>query len=146
MKTYTIKLRPNLLELESLFAWLETIPLPQYVALQPVALICEEVFCNIVTHAYDNFSDPQNRDIEVSINFSEELFVLKFSDFGLPFISGENVGELSYQSLEERPLGGIGWPLIRHFSDDVQYQTHNDNNVLTIKKLNKGVNHGNNHE
>ncbi|GEM_PF-3216355 len=146
MKTYTIKLRPNLSELESLFTWLETIPLPQYVAPQPVALICEEVFCNIVTHAYDSFSDPLNRDIEVRIYFSDEMFVLKFSDFGLPFTSGENKEKLSSQSLEDRPLGGVGWPLIRHFSDEVQYQTRNDNNILTIKKLNQGVKHGNNHE
>jgi len=143
MKTYSLSLHPDLNQLDALFNWLEAIPLPDFISLQAVELVCEEVFCNIVSHAYDGYTDPQNRDINLCLQTSEEELILTFIDFGLPFEPGkESDGHVS-QSLDERPIGGLGWPLIRHFMDDAQYHSLNDNNVLIITKRTKGANHGN---
>ncbi len=142
MTSYTLLLLPNLSELEKLFNWLENIPASELITSSGLALVCEEVFCNIVNHAYSGNPDPQNRQVQLSLALSNDYLRLEFIDQGiaLPRLpSGKTDLETG---LEDRPIGGLGWTFIRHYMDEIAYRREQGKNILTLSKRVKGDTNG----
>ncbi|MBU6383093.1 MAG: anti-sigma regulatory factor [Verrucomicrobia bacterium] len=96
--------------------------------LRHVELAAEEVFVNIVRHAYQG--RPEKMEIEVRLfpAYAE----VAFFDHGPPFnpLNVERVDPTL--PLEKREVGGLGIHLIRKCVSDLRYERLGKQNVLTL--------------
>lgn len=135
MITHTLSLQPSLSELEKLFTWLEELPTTQLIPATGLALVCEEVFCNIVNHAYSGHPDPQNRKVQLSLSLDNDYLIIEFLDYGIA-LPQLPTGKIDREtSLDDKPIGGLGWTFIRHYMDEVAYRRLHDSNILTLTKI-----------
>ena len=96
-----------------------------------VSLVLEEVFLNIVHHAFD---DRRRHDIPVRIALDAGAIVLTVEDDGAPFNPLEAPEANVTLPLDERPIGGLGIMLIRGLMDEVVYTRDGARNRLVLTK------------
>jgi serine/threonine-protein kinase RsbW len=96
-----------------------------------VKLAVEEVCMNLVDHGYG----PAGGPIDVRLLAGEEAIVVTIRDQATPF-PPENAPTPDLTSgWEERPVGGLGWHLIRKLMDSIEYESSPaDGNRLTLVK------------
>ncbi len=128
------ELKNHLSELETLHdnlkAFGESIGLSRK-AIFEINLVMEEIFTNIVTHAFDN-----NAEHRISFLFLHEngMMIMRIEDTGISF------NPLCVQtpdlecSLEDRKIGGLGVYLTKHFMDHIDYERRGNKNILILKK------------
>ena len=98
-------------------------------------LALEEAVVNVMEYAYPKNISGQ---VLVEAEISPDQVVFTITDSGIPFDPTAQAEPDITQSLEERPIGGLGIHLVRHIMDDIQYERKDDKNILTlIKKLQK---------
>lgn len=94
-------------------------------------LALEEVLTNVIHYAFDGKAD---RHIDVKCDVQENRIELQVADNGRPFnplkVPQTDTGKLP----EERPVGGLGIYLTCKMMDGIDYQRHDDHNVLTLWK------------
>lgn len=97
-----------------------------------IEIIIEEIFVNIVKHAYNNE--------EGLIKFKYEVledplrFHIVFIDDGEMFNPLEyEVPELS-DNIDKRHIGQLGIFIVRKYSDEISYNYENNQNCLSITK------------
>jgi len=129
-----LRLQNRLDELTTLQAALDTFAqehrLPPRAALE-TALVLEELFVNVVSHA---FPDPGPHQITVSLERHGDRLEIECADDGVAFDPLSTPPADTESPLEERPIGGLGIHFIRHYSDDLAYRREQGHNVLTIRK------------
>ena len=93
-----------------------------------VELVVEEVVLNICSYAYD-----VPGEIQVCCkNVASQDFVLEFTDRGKPFnILALPAPDLTLE-VDERPVGGLGVPLVRAIAGTASYRRENDQNILRV--------------
>ncbi|MDD5728497.1 MAG: SpoIIE family protein phosphatase [Victivallales bacterium] len=95
-------------------------------------IAAEEVFLNIVNHAYENKKGT------VSIRFGcipeSRSVQLVFTDSGKPYDPQLAAGPDLSEVIEERAPGGLGVFLIKELVDSVDYQRKADKNILILTK------------
>lgn len=96
-----------------------------------VTLAIEEIFTNIVHHAYD---DKREHHVEIRIKLSDEEFVLNIIDDGKPFNPLEVLPANIDKPFEERDVGGLGVHLVRSVMDELVYKRNQGKNVLAMRK------------
>lgn len=97
-------------------------------------LALEEAVVNVINYAYPAGKDGKIR-LHVSSNGVEICFTL--SDAGQPFDPTLVPEADTTQSVEERPIGGLGIFLIRKIMNEVSYRYKDNQNELTmIKNIN----------
>lgn len=134
MNTYTIHLKPQISELQTLANWLATLALDQRIKTNVLVLVCEEVFVNIITHAYDDTYDLSKELLLIEIGVFDSEIIIRFVDQGKAFTPKElPLAELS-SPLSERKIGGLGWHLIRHYMDSIDYKRLGNKNILYLIK------------
>ncbi len=139
MRTYTIKLNPNISELDRLFSWLKCLPQNDVTALNSLFLVCEEVFCNIVEHGYKALPEKDfQQSIRLDIAIQEGEVLMRWSDMGETFNPDQLPQADTCSSVEDRKIGGLGWHLIRYFIDKIDYRREENINVLFLVKQKKG--------
>ncbi len=139
MKTYSIKLNPDIRELEKLFDWLKNIPLSDFIDLNSLFLVCEEVFCNIVDHGYKDISPKDARlSIVLEIGIVDHELLMRFTDIGSAFNPEQLPQPDIVSQVEDRKIGGLGWHLIRYYIDKIDYCRMDNKNVLFLIKQRKG--------
>ncbi len=100
-------------------------------SLEPqISLALDEALTNVIMYAY-----PKDVTGEAVMTMSvvDDNIIIKISDHGMPF------NPLNYQAdfnvpLEERHKGGMGIHLIKESMDAVDYEYHDNMNVLTLIK------------
>lgn len=93
-------------------------------------LICEEVFVNICSYAYD-----QNiGKAEIEVSKLSDCIVVKFIDSGKKFNPLEIAEPNIHAPLEERSIGGLGIFMTKKLSDTLSYERANGKNIFTITK------------
>lgn len=93
------------------------------------ALAACEAVTNIITHALAG--DP-SRSYLVILGASQNRFHLRFEDTGPPF-DPEALPPVDLNAgLEARPVGGLGWVLIRRASDEIRMERVAGTNILTL--------------
>ncbi|MCL2805609.1 MAG: SpoIIE family protein phosphatase [Treponema sp.] len=98
-------------------------------SMSEICIAAEEIFMNIVNHAYENSAG------EVSIKIStDEKTVIRFEDNGKPYNPLEYPQPDLDKSIKDRPVGGLGIFLFRKLMDSAEYSRVNDCNVLVIAK------------
>ncbi len=97
-----------------------------------LGLACEEIFVNIVKHAYQDTPKP----IQITICLSPQgRCEITFCDDGPLFDPVHFAPKLLLDSpVENRELGGLGLHFVRRFVDDMRYERRNEQNVLTLIK------------
>jgi anti-sigma regulatory factor (Ser/Thr protein kinase) len=113
-------------KLESFFQDNNTIGL-----LLPITLILEELYTNTVTHGA---SDGREVFVEINLELNEDELAIIYKDNGVQF----NVLELPEPDLkapiETREIGGLGVHYVKFFTDSIEYEYVEKNNVLKMKK------------
>ena len=119
------QLRPLLKWIHSQLSQMEFSPS----ILNKIELVSEEVFVNIIHHAYRG----RLEQVEVEVHtFPKSHVEIVFKDSG-PFFNPLEAKEVdSAADLEEREVGGLGIHLIRQMTDEVRYAREENCNVLTL--------------
>ncbi len=99
--------------------------------LRKIELVLEEVFVNIVQHAYQG--NPENIEIQVRA-LPEKYVEIIFKDYGPPFNPLDIKERESSLGLEDLPIGGLGIPFIRKLMDQVHYSREGGLNTLVLVK------------
>ncbi len=94
-------------------------------------LAVEEAVVNVMNYAY-----PKNTLGEVMIEATANKNRLKFtiSDSGVPFDPTAQPKADTTLAAEDRPIGGLGIYLVRHYMDSINYERQEGRNVLTLRK------------
>jgi anti-sigma regulatory factor (Ser/Thr protein kinase) len=112
-------------DLRPLLEWLHTSlkkERHEILKIRQVELVVEEVFMNIVRHAYQN----RGGSVELSIEKRGDGVEITFIDQGIPF------DPRSYRLEKREEEGGMGIPLILRFAGDLTYRRERDKNILTV--------------
>ena len=92
----------------------------------------DELFSNIAHYAYD----PGTGYATVQVDIIQEPLTAKitFVDSGKPYDPLAKADPDITQSIEERPIGGMGIMIVKKSMDAVDYEYKDGKNILTIKK------------
>ena len=97
-----------------------------------IRLAAEEIFVNIVSYAYE--SGEGNMDIDCEFLENPKRFLLRFSDYGVPFDpTAKEDADTSEDALLGR-IGGLGILLVKKNMDSVNYVREQGKNILTLVK------------
>jgi len=102
-------------------------------ALNKVRLVAEEAIINVINYAY-----PLNVNEEYITVVCDEMIhpkravKLQVSDKGIPFNPLLTAVVDTTQSIDDRPIGGLGIHLVKKLADEVLYSRDNYTNTLTI--------------
>ena len=92
-------------------------------------LILEELITNTVSHGS---ADPSSL-IEVQLRFDDSSVRLRYCDRGVRWDPLEDRPDPDFTlTVRSRPLGGMGWPLILHYSAAVNYRRDGDVNEIEL--------------
>lgn len=95
-----------------------------------INLALEEAIANIIMYAYPA---EESREIILKITSSEQQLILLLTDHGISFDPTQVKDADLTRSIEERPIGGLGF-LIRQIMNEVSYQRIDGKNKLIMKK------------
>ena len=94
-------------------------------------LAIEEAFTNVVNYAFDN---GQEHQIELCFEIRGRNLIITITDDGMPYdptlIPEPDTG----LDASKRPLGGLGFFLVRKFMDKVEYRRKENKNQLILTK------------
>jgi anti-sigma regulatory factor (Ser/Thr protein kinase) len=97
-------------------------------------LAAEEVCSNVIAHAY-----PDGAAGFVTLRLAREpaAFVVTVEDAGIPFDPAAAPAPRLDVDWEQRPLGGLGWHLVRQVMDEVRHEplAGGGNRVTLVKHL-----------
>jgi serine/threonine-protein kinase RsbW len=97
----------------------------------PSELALEEILANIISYGY---ADDREHEITVSLDAQPGEVRVDVEDDGRPFNPLESPEPYTGDSLEDRPVGGLGIHLVRALMDGLEYRRQGDRNLLTMKK------------
>lgn len=95
-----------------------------------IELICEEIFVNICSYAYDG----KVGSAVITADITDNAVTLSFSDSGTPFNPLEKADPDIHTPLEERNIGGLGIFMTKKSADKIFYQRTDGHNILTVIK------------
>ena len=95
-----------------------------------IELVLEELLMNAALHAYPK---EVQGEVEIGCATDRNIFILSFTDWGIPFNPLTHVDPDLQVPLEEREIGGLGIMLVKKLSDRVEYRRERDKNVLTVR-------------
>ncbi len=97
-----------------------------------IEVAVDELFSNIAHYAYD----PGTGNATVRVDVTEDPLSVEitFVDGGKPYDPLAKADPDTTQSIEERPIGGMGILIVKKSMDAVDYEYKDGKNILTIKK------------
>jgi sigma-B regulation protein RsbU (phosphoserine phosphatase) len=99
-------------------------------ALHHLKVALDEILTNIISYGY---ADDGEHSIITRLSLEQGQLTVQVEDDGKPFNPLDVPEPDTNQSLEERPIGGLGIYLMRKLMDEVEYRRQNDKNILVIK-------------
>ncbi len=98
---------------------------------QDVELALDEVVTNIISYAWD---DDGRHDIHVRLQSSIAAITVEVEDDGRPFDPVTAPEAVTSGAAHERPIGGLGWYLVRSVMDELAYRRESGHNIVTMRK------------
>jgi serine/threonine-protein kinase RsbW len=96
-----------------------------------VRLAVEEVCTNVIVHGYGGgSSDP----LAVAVSCRPGAFIVTIEDRAPPFDPADAPAPDLTAGWKERPIGGVGWHLVRELMDEVRYGAVTTGNRVTLVK------------
>lgn len=133
-QTLEVTLHNRLSELErvgeTVEAFGEAHDLPGKVV-QALALCVDEVVTNVIAYAYD---DQAEHRITLRLALRAGEVAAEVEDDGKPFNPLDAPPPDLTQSLEDRPIGGLGVHFVRRLMDGVEYRREQGKNLLVMRK------------
>lgn len=96
-----------------------------------VAVALEELTINSIMHGR---CDPQDRAIQISLEWDGARLLITFSDNGAPFDPLSVPAPDLKQEIASRPIGGLGVHLVRSLIPQIRYERRNGRNCLFLIK------------
>ena len=97
-----------------------------------VKLAVEEVCLNVLQHGYQGKGGP----LDVTLANEADRFVVTITDTAPPFSPDAAPPADVESNWENRPIGGLGWHLVRQMMDTIQHEiTPEGGNRVTLTKL-----------
>lgn len=96
-----------------------------------VTLCLDEVVTNVIAYAYD---DEAEHRITLRLSLRAGEVAAEVEDDGKPFNPLDAPAPDLTQSLEDRPIGGLGVHFVRQLMDRVEYRREQGKNLLVMKK------------
>jgi anti-sigma regulatory factor (Ser/Thr protein kinase) len=96
-----------------------------------INLSLDELITNTINYGY---ADSQQHFIQVELDLTAEDVVIQLKDDGLPFDPLQRPDPDINQSLDDKPIGGLGIYLVRKMMDEVEYRRIDNFNILKMKK------------
>jgi len=97
-----------------------------------ILLCVDELFTNIITHAYH---DKLDHAVLLECRIFENRLELELRDDGVPFDPTSQNRPNINQPIDQRNIGGLGIHLIQMLMDKVEYKREGDFNVLIVTKF-----------
>ena len=95
-------------------------------------LILEELVTNTLRYG----SIPSTTPIKISLEYCNDHVVIRYTDFGVPFNPTQDAPSYDADApLETRLVGGLGWRLIRYYSQSIEYSREDSENRLVLVKV-----------
>ena len=94
-------------------------------------LAVDEACANIIAHGYAGM-DPGS--IILDLRLAPDCVEVRLTDFGHAFEPSEAPAPDVSAALDDRPMGGFGLFFIYSTMDQVDYQTNEDGNCLTLTR------------
>ena len=104
---------------------------------QMISRICmciEEIFTNICLYAYDDRDGMIEISYDKVVRDKEKRVRIILKDSGRFFNPLEKTDPDLQVPFMERPIGGLGIYLVKHFMDDIKYTRDHGMNVLIMEK------------
>ncbi len=99
-----------------------------------VRLAAEEVCTNVIAHAY-----PNGAAGPVRLRFRRDpaAVLVTVEDLGIPFDPAQVARPAADAAWEARPIGGMGWHLVRESVDEVRHEhlPGGGNRLTLVKRL-----------
>ncbi len=96
-----------------------------------ICLAVEEAVVNVMNYAYPT---GQEGTVDIEAVANDERLKFTIIDSGIPFDPTARPEVDINAPAEERPIGGLGIHLIRHYMDSMNYNRMDGKNILTLRK------------
>jgi len=96
-----------------------------------LVLATDEVCANVIVHGYGGRAPGP---LEVVVCNASDGVHVTVADTGAPFDPADAPAAELHDDWAERPVGGLGWHLVRHLVDDLSYERRGDANRVTLVK------------
>jgi anti-sigma regulatory factor (Ser/Thr protein kinase) len=93
-------------------------------------LLLEELITNWLKYGYTEHSEPGLAEVALALEGTR--LTIRFVDDGAAFDPLAEPPRDLNQSLETRPVGGLGLHLLRGLADEMSYNRRNDRNVVQL--------------
>lgn len=94
-------------------------------------IVLEELLTNLSRYGYPNQAEPDGV-AEVALELEGNRLTIEFGDDGQPFDPLAKATPELDQSVESRPVGGLGLHMVRELSDEAHYSRCNGRNVIRL--------------
>lgn len=92
-------------------------------------LVLEELLANTIAHGACAIGST----VRIELHHDDRQVHIRYHDCGLPFDPlRETPPEMRDAPLAQRPVGGLGWTLIREYCVQIQYTRSDDENRLQL--------------
>lgn len=96
-----------------------------------IELVCEEIFVNITTHAFERDGEKLPIRVRVAIDESRNLLHMAFCDEGIPYDPLTQQSR-AVQASDDLQPGGLGILLVRRYAKFMTYQRMGATNALHL--------------
>ena len=130
----SISLDNHLAELERLYQVLWRFGKEQglpHDVINTMNLALEEIVTNVILHGYDG---KDKRQILIRCFIQDGAVIAEVEDDGKPFNPLNFPEPDTSQTLEDRPLGGLGIQLVRKVMDSLDYTYQEGKNYIRLRK------------
>ena len=101
-------------------------------AIGPVLIALDEVVSNVLNHGGDGGADPT---VQVDVRVADGQVAVEVADDGAAFNPIAADAPDTTQSIEDRPVGGLGIHLVKTLMDSVAYDRADGRNLLRFSKV-----------
>ncbi len=110
-------------------------------AILDLLVVLDEVVANIVKYGYAGLPPGP---IRVTLFGGPDRVVLQIADHARPFDPAQAPPPDLTSDWFERPLGGLGWHLVRHLTDEMHYapDPQGGNALTLVKRLDRAARDG----
>ena len=133
-----VELKNQLFEIERLARIVDDFGRRHQIAAQIIynmKLALDEILTNVISYGYDDAGEHQ---ITARFSLEQGKWTAEVEDGGRPFNPLASPEANTQQSLETRPIGGLGIHLVRKLIDELEYRRQNDKNRLVMRINLKG--------
>jgi serine/threonine-protein kinase RsbW len=131
---HKLRIRNDLHELERITDWLSRLGREGLItmeALRHFQLACDEWITNVISYGY---TDTEEHWIELRLKDAGNEWVLTVEDEGLPYNPLIRGAVDVRQSLDDKPIGGLGIHFINQMMNELFYERIEERNVFTMIK------------